>query len=470
MIDLSKKMGRIHTIHMIGIGGVGMSGIAEVLLNLGYQVNGSDLKQNSAIHRLQQLGANIKIGHQAEWVMGSDVVVISSAVKEENPELIMARKQRIAVIPRAEMLAELMRFRYGIAVAGTHGKTTTTSLITDILVQAELDPTYVIGGRLNSSGAHARLGDSQYLVAEADESDASFLYLQPMLAVVTNLDMDHMATYQGSFQQLQTTFLEFLHHLPFYGLAVICWEDLNLRKLLPQISKPVLTYGFSKQADIYATNIKQVAQQTQFEVYGRGFDGLVIQLNLPGQHNVLNALASIAIATELEVSPTAIAKGLAKFAGIGRRFQCYSQPNFAAKNVLLIDDYAHHPSEIAATLQAVNAGWRERRLIVVFQPHRYSRTYDLLDDFAQVLARIPLLLVCDVYAAGEAVIDGADGRALCRTIRVRGQTEPIFVPDLQELTAILNRLVKDNDVILMLGAGNIGQIAKQLGVSDGTAG
>ncbi|MEJ2508873.1 MAG: UDP-N-acetylmuramate--L-alanine ligase [Gammaproteobacteria bacterium] len=457
-------MGRIRCIHFVGIGGVGMGGIAEVMLNLGYKVTGSDMNDNAVTRHLGDLGARISLGHDPDNVAGCDVVVISSAVKADNPEVVAAREQRIPVIPRAEMLAELMRFRYGIAVAGTHGKTTTTSLIASVLAEGGLDPTFVIGGRLNSAGTHARLGASRYLVAEADESDASFLHLQPMFAVVTNIDADHMETYGGDFERLRQTFLEFLHHLPFYGLAVVCLDDPNVKGLVPAIAKPVLTYGFDEGADLRATDVRQHHTRTQFTVtrHGRG-PWLEVTLNLPGAHNVLNALAAIAVAHELGVSDEAIQAALSRFEGIGRRFQVYGELASPAGSVLLVDDYGHHPREVAATLQAVRDGWPERRLVLVFQPHRYTRTRDLFEDFASVLSETDVLVLLEVYAAGEAPIAGADGRALSRAIRLRGQVDPVFVERVDELPEILAGVLQEGDILLTLGAGNIGAAAAGLG-------
>jgi len=377
--------------------------------------------------------------------------------------VVAARAQRIPIVPRAEMLAELMRFRYGIAVAGTHGKTTTTSLVASLLAEGGLDPTFVIGGRLNSAGANARLGEGRYLVAEADESDASFLYLQPMLAIVTNIDADHMATYGGDFARLRQTFVEFLHHLPFYGLAVLCLDDPVVREILPQVTRPVLSYGIEQEADVRATAIRQVGVRTHFDVQipGRG-KPLPVVLNMPGQHNVLNALAGIAVAHELGVSDGAIQKGLASFEGIGRRFQVYGELTTTAGNVLLVDDYGHHPNEVAATLRAARAAWPQRRLVVAFQPHRYTRTRDLFEDFAQVLSGVDVLLLAEVYAAGETPIPSADGRTLCRAIRARGHVDPVFVERAADLATVLPDVLRDGDVLLTLGAGDIGGVAASL--------
>jgi UDP-N-acetylmuramate--alanine ligase len=456
-------MGRIQHIHFVGIGGSGMGGIAEVMLNLGYQVSGSDLGENAVTRRLQELGATVHRGHAADNVTACDVVVVSSAVKEDNPEVQAARRHRIPVVPRAEMLAELMRFRFGIAVAGTHGKTTTTSLVASVLAEGGVDPTFVIGGRLNSAGTHARLGAGRYLVAEADESDASFLHLQPMLAVVTNIDADHMETYGGEFERLRDTFLEFLHHLPFYGLAVLCIDDSTVRALLPDISRPVRTYGLSPEADVYATDLRQEANRTHFNVQRKDGDTpLAIVLNLPGEHNVLNALAAIVVAQEIGVSDEAVSRALTRFEGIGRRFQIYGDYKLPCGTVLHIDDYGHHPREITATVNAVRQGWPERRLVVIFQPHRYTRTRDLFEDFSLVLSEVDLLVLLEVYAAGETPIAGADGRALARAIRLRGKTEPVFVPHIDELPAVLANLLQDGDVVLTLGAGTVGVVAQNL--------
>ena len=457
-----EAMGRIRRVHFVGIGGAGMGGIAEVLLNLGYEVSGSDLRDNAVTHRLSKQGARCSVGHHAEHVRDVDVVVVSTAVQEDNPEVQAAREQRIPVVPRAEMLAELMRFRYGIAVAGTHGKTTTTSLVASLLAEGGLDPTYVIGGRLNSSASHARLGTGKYLVAEADESDASFLYLQPMLAVVTNVDADHLSTYQGDFQRLRQTFVEFLHHLPFYGLAVMCVDDPEVRELLSQFSRPVLTYAIDVDADVRALNVRQTGMQMHFDVQRENHERLPVVLNLPGLHNVQNALAAIAVATELGVSDAAIQSALQGFEGIGRRFQVYGELPSSAGPVMLVDDYGHHPRELAATIEAARSGWPERRLVLAFQPHRYSRTRDLFEDFSQVLSTVDVLLVTEVYAAGEEPVAGADGRALCRAIRNRGQVDPIFVAEVEQLPAALSGVLQAGDLVLTMGAGDIGAVVAEL--------
>lgn len=454
---------KISRIHFVGIGGTGMSGIAEVLFNLGFKVSGSDIKESSVTNRLQQQGIIVNIGHQRSNIAQVDVVVVSSAIDRQNPEIDEAYLQRIPVIPRAEMLAELMRFRFGIAVAGTHGKTTTTSLTASMLAEGGLDPTFVIGGRLNSAGTNAKLGLGSYLVAEADESDASFLYLQPMIAVVTNIDQDHMSTYDGCFQRLKDTFVEFLHHLPFYGLAVLCLDDEGVREILPQISKPVKTYGVHVNADVRAVDIKQQGMQTSYTVIRWGeHQPLQVTLNMPGWHNMLNSLAAITIATNLGVADDAIIKSLAEFKGIGRRFQLQGDVVIAGGLLTLVDDYGHHPREIAATLEALKQAWPERRKVIVFQPHRYSRTRDLFEDFVHVLSAVDVLILLDVYAAGEHVITAADGRALSRAIRMRGQVDPVFVENGDALANVLAAIVRPDDVILTLGAGNVGQIATQL--------
>lgn len=453
----------IDRIHFVGIGGTGMCGIAEVLSNLGYQVSGSDIKASPVTERLQLLGIVINIGHQRSNIKQVDVVVVSTAIDRKNPEIDEAYLQRIPVIPRAEMLAELMRFRFGIAIAGTHGKTTTTSLTASILAEGGLDPTFVIGGRLNSAGSNAKLGLGNYLVAEADESDASFLYLQPMIAVVTNIDQDHMSTYDGSFQRLKDTFVEFLHHLPFYGLAVLCLDDEGVREILPALSKPVKTYGVHPDADVRAVDIKQQGMLTSFTALRWGdFEPLKVTLNMPGWHNMLNALAAITIATNLEIEDAAIIKSLGDFKGIGRRFQINGDVALTGGIITLVDDYGHHPREIAATLEALKQAWPERRSVVVFQPHRYSRTRDLFEDFVKVLSTVDVLILLDVYAAGESVIPAADGRALSRAIRMRGQVDPVFVEDGDGLAKVLAGIVQADDVLLTLGAGNVGQIATQL--------
>lgn len=467
-IDLAQlrdepSMGRIRCIHFVGIGGVGMGGIAEVLLNLGYDICGSDINENAVTQRLKSLGANISFGHAAENIKGCDVVVVSTAVKDDNPEVVAAHEQRIPVVPRAEMLAELMRFRYGIAVAGTHGKTTTTSLVASVLAEGEFDPTFVIGGRLNSAGTNARLGESHYLVAEADESDASFMHLQPMMAVVTNIDADHMETYGGDFENLRQTFIEFLHHLPFYGLAILCIDDEEVRNVIPQINRPMITYGFSDDADIQATNLRQDGSKTFFSVSKADEKNwLEITLNMPGEHNVLNALAAIAVANEIGVDAKSIQKALLNFEGIGRRFQINGEYQVGDAKVLHVDDYGHHPREVDATIHAIKKGWPEKRLVVAFQPHRYTRTRDLFEDFTAVLSNVDALVLLEVFAAGESVIAGADGRSLARAIRARGQVEPVFVEHIEDLSITLKGILKDGDILLTLGAGSVGVAANKL--------
>lgn len=458
------EMGRIKHIHFVGIGGVGMAGIAEVLLSQGYRVSGSDLTSNALTQRLQSIGAEIYQEHTAHSVKNADVLVCSSAIHTENVELIAARKAHIPIVPRAEMLGELMRFRYGIAIAGTHGKTTTTSLVTSILAEEGVDPTFVIGGRLNSAGSNARLGTGRYLVAEADESDASFLYLKPMISVITNIDADHMGTYQNDFSKLRQAFLEFLHRLPFYGLAVLCIDDPVVREILSEVPRPTCTYGFMEEADFSANVISQIGTRTQFVVKRPHHkNNLEITLNLPGKHNVLNALAAIAVATELKVSDQAIQRALANFAGIGRRFQLYGEFSLQkGGSVALVDDYGHHPREIAVTLQAVRQSWPEKRLVMVYQPHRYTRTRDLFADFCEVLVQSDVLVLLDVYSAGETYIEGADSIALVNAMKCAGKTQPILVQQHAELAAILQTLLRDGDVLLMQGAGNIGALASKL--------
>jgi len=460
------EMRRVKRIHFVGIGGAGMCGIAEVLLNLSYQITGSDIKAGSSTRRLEQLGATVFIGHVAENIYGADVVVASSAVKESNPEIIAAREARIPVVRRAEMLAELMRYRHGIAIAGTHGKTTTTTMISTIFAAAELDPTFVIGGLVNSAGSNARLGESRYLIAEADESDASFLHLQPLVAVVTNIEADHMDTYGGDFSVLKKTFVEFLHNLPFYGVAVLCIDDPVVRELIPSISRSVLTYGFSDDADFRIVDWQKNGMQSQFKMQRRDRAELTIELNIPGKHNVLNAAAAVAVASDEGIDDQFISAGLARYQGVGRRFQLYGELPVAGGTALLIDDYGHHPTEVAATISGVRQAWPERRLLMVYQPHRYTRTRDLYEDFAAVLSNVDALLMLDVYAAGEEPIAGADSRGLCRSIRSRGKVEPLFVEKLEDITEVLKSVVRPGDIVLTQGAGNIGAIAAELAVTD----
>ena len=456
------QMRRVRRIHLLGIGGSGMAGIAEVLLNLGYTVSGSDLKDSAATRHLRSLGATVELGHDAARVAGVDVVVVSTAVKADNPELVAAREARIPVVRRAEMLAELMRFRYGVAIAGTHGKTTTTSLVASVLAEGGLDPTFVVGGRLKSAGTNARLGSGSYLVAEADESDASFLHLMPMMAVVTNIDADHLETYGGDFRRLRATFVEFLQRLPFYGLAVLCADDPVVREILPEVGRPVLTYGLDAGADLRAEDIR-------FEASGAHFTAVLpdgtreeMHLNLPGRHNVQNALAAVAIAHELGVGMTAVCKALSEFQGVGRRCESHGDIKLGKATVRVVDDYGHHPREIAATLSAIRGAYPNRRLLVAFQPHRYSRTRDLFDDFCAVLSEADALLLTEVYAAGEAPLVEADGRALARGIRARGRVEPVFVNSVAEAPAALASMARDGDVLLTLGAGDIGNLPNLL--------
>ncbi len=453
----------VKKIHFVGIGGVGMCGIAEVLHNLEFEVSGSDISDGTNTDRLRTLGVKISIGHSADHVTGVDVVVVSTAVDDSNPEIKSAKANKIPVIPRAEMLGELMQLQRGIAIAGTHGKTTTTSLVASLLAEGGLDPTFVIGGRLNSAGSNARLGHGEYLVAEADESDASFMHLHPFMSVVTNIDADHLSTYGGDFSVLKQAFIDFIHNIPFYGVAIMCVDDPVVREILPAIHKPVMTYGSHASADIRVSNIVQIEGKTSFTVSLRDQqDWLRINLNQPGKHNVLNALAAIAVAHELGVSDTAIVKALDEFSGISRRFQINGEVVIDGNNILFVDDYAHHPREIAVTLEAARIGWPDRRLVVVFQPHRYSRTHELLDDFAAVFSDQDPLIVTEVYAAGESVISGADGRAVCRTIRARGLTNPVFVEKVDDLADVLGNILKDGDLLLTLGAGDIGSVAASL--------
>lgn len=481
-----KKMRRIQSVHFVGIGGSGMSGIAEVMLSLGYDVQGSDLKPNKQTKRLEAQGAAVFIGHAANNIRDADAVVVSSAVDETNPEVAAAREQLMPVVSRAEMLAELMRFRYSIAVAGTHGKTTTTSLVASVLAEGGLDPTFVIGGRLKSADANARLGESDYLVAEADESDASFVHLKPMLAVVTNIDADHMSTYDGDIEKLKAGFIEFLHNLPFYGLAVVCTDDPGVNEVLGDIGRSITTYGTNEDADIRAVNIQYNENTTEFDVLRSGDTFQVspslrsteveqnygdtsnvspvmhVSLRLPGIHNVRNALAAIAVADELQIGDAAVMAALEKFEGIDRRFQSLGEVRTTAGKVLLVDDYGHHPTEVAATLAAAKSGYPERRVVLVFQPHRYTRTRDLMDDFASVLSEADVLVLLDVYAAGEDPIPGADGRSMARAVRTRGAVEPVFVERLDDLAGVLGDVLTDGDLVLTMGAGDIGAYTHSL--------
>ena len=457
-----ERMRRIHTIHFVGIGGSGMSGIAEVLLNLGYRVQGSDLRMSPVIERLARLGATVRIGHDARHIADADVLVVSGAVAAGNPEVAAALERRVPVVSRAEMLGELMRFRHAIAVAGTHGKTTTTSLVASILAEGGEDPTFVIGGRLKSAGSHARLGSGRYLVAEADESDASFLHLQPLISVVTNIDNDHLGTHGGDFERLKESFIDFLHNLPFYGLAVLCLDNEHVRAILPRVGRSVLTYGLSEDSDVRASDVGRLGLQSRFSVARPGKEPLEVSVNLPGMHNVLNSLAAIAVATELGIDDAAIGRALAGFQGIDRRLQHVADIKTAAGTVTVIDDYGHHPTEVAATLEALRQGYPGRRIVLAFQPHRYSRTHDLIDDFGKVLSSVDVLLVTEVYAAGEVPIASADGRAICRAVRSRGRVEPLFVERVEELAESLKGVIRDGDLIVTMGAGNISAVAHGL--------
>jgi UDP-N-acetylmuramate--alanine ligase len=456
---------KVKNIHFVGVGGSGMSGIAEVLANLGFTVSGSDLAASAATRRLEAQGVRVAVGHAADHVAEADAVVVSTAVKEDNPEVIAARERRIPVVPRAQMLAELMRLKQGVAIAGTHGKTTTTSLVTSILAEGGLDPTFVIGGRLNAAGANARLGQGDFLVAEADESDASFLFLSPVVSVVTNIDADHMETYGHDFERLKGAFVDFLSRLPFYGVAVLCIDDPNVRAILPQVSKQVVSYGLDPAANIHAENIRAEGGQMLFDAVrvNGSVSRLSITLNLPGMHNVLNALAAIAVATELQVPDQAIVKALAEFKGVGRRFQRYGEVGLAGGgSFTLIDDYGHHPVEMAATLAAARGAFPGRRLILAFQPHRFTRTRDCFEDFVKVLSTVDTLVLADVYAAGEAPIVAADGRALARALRVAGKVEPVFVEDIADMPQTILDVAKDGDVVLTMGAGSIGAVPGKL--------
>jgi UDP-N-acetylmuramate--alanine ligase len=454
---------KVRHIHFVGIGGSGMSGIAEVLLNQGYQVSGSDLAENAATRRLAGLGATISFNHKPQHVNGADAVVVSSAVTADNPELSAARAQRIPVVPRALMLAELMRLKQGIAIAGTHGKTTTTSLVASVLAEGGLDPTFVIGGRLIAAGSNARLGAGDFIVVEADESDASFLHLQPVMAVVTNIDADHMGTYGHDFEKLKQAFVQFLQNLPFYGSAILCTDDPHVRSIVSAVAKPVITYGTRRDAALRAESIGHDAGRMRFRAQREGAAPLDVVLNLPGRHNVLNALAAIAVATELGVQDQAILKALAEFHGVGRRFQRYGDiPLAGGGRFTLIDDYGHHPAEMAATLEAARGAFAGRRIVLAFQPHRYTRTRDLFEDFVKVLSTPDVLLLAEVYPAGEAPVVAADGRSLARALRVAGAVEPVFVEDIAEMPDAIRRVAQDGDVVLTMGAGSIGNVPAQL--------
>ena len=450
---------KVRHIHFVGIGGAGMSGIAEVLANLGYQVSGSDLAENAATRRLKDLGAKIALSHAAQNINGADAVVVSSAVRADNPEVMAARAQRVPVVPRALMLAELMRLKQGVAIAGTHGKTTTTSLVASVLAEGGLDPTFVIGGRLNAAGSNARLGQGDYIVVEADESDASFLHLQPVVAVVTNIDADHMETYQHDFARLKQAFVSFLQNLPFYGSAILCADDANVREIRPLVSKPVVTYGFAADAMVRAEKLAHAAGTMRFTVLREKRPALTATLNLPGEHNVQNALAAIAVGTELGVPDAAILKALAEFRGVGRRFQRYGEvPLAGGGSFTLIDDYGHHPAEMAATLAAARGAFAGRRILLAFQPHRYTRTRDLFEDFVRVLSTADAVVLAEVYAAGEPAIVAADGRSLARAVRVAGKVEPVFVEDIGQLAAAMLRVARSGDVVVTMGAGSIANV------------
>ncbi len=465
------EMRRIRRIHFIGIGGSGMCGIAEVLNNQGYEISGSDLAVNNNIGRLRALGVEVFIGHSAEHLAGADVAVVSSAIRDDNPELVAARESRIPAVPRAEMLAELMRYRHGIAVAGTHGKTTTTSLLAGILAEGGKAPTFVIGGRVNSAGTNAQLGESRYLVAEADESDASFLHLQPMIAVVTNIDADHMETYGFDFERLKTTFVEFLHNLPFYGLAVLCIDDDTVREILPRITRPIWTYGFSEDADFSISDVRACERSTEFAVSRPdGLAALNVKLNIPGEHNILNATAAIAVAVDEGIADHLILAGLEGFEGVGRRFEVYGDYPVGEGTAMLVDDYGHHPKEIEATIKAVRKGWPERRLVLVFQPHRYTRTRDLFDDFVEVLSTCDALVLVPVYSAGETPIDGADSEHLCAAIndqnyRPEVRLSAVLAESIEAVPTMIAGLVRAGDIVITQGAGSVSTLVKLLAES-----
>ncbi len=458
------EMGRIRAIHFIGVGGAGMCGIAEVLLNQGYKVTGSDMQASDNTRRLSELGAEIYIGHAGENVKTADVVVVSSAIDDANVEVDAAKAAHTPIVPRAEMLGELMRYRHGIAVAGTHGKTTTTSLITEIFRSAGLSPTFVIGGLLKSAGTNAELGMGRYLIAEADESDASFLHLQPLSAVITNIDQDHMSTYGNDFAQLKDTFVEFVHRLPFYGSVAVCIDDDDAREIIPRLSRRVMTYGLEFSADIRAENLGIAPDgRWQFDVLRKGYADLRgVTLSVPGNHNVLNALAAIAIATDEGLEDSAIVQGLARFGGVDRRFQVAENLCLDGAGFTLVDDYGHHPTEVHAVIETARKVWPDRRLTMVYQPHRYSRTHDLFEDFVRVLSEVDALMLLDVYAAGETKIAGADGKSLSQAIRQRGHLGPVFASDPQEALSLLNSFVQEGDVLLVQGAGNVSQVSNQL--------
>ena len=456
------EMRRIKRIHFIGIGGAGMCGIAEVLINQKYTISGSDAKSSANTDRLALLGVRVTLSHAAENVMGADVVVCSTAIDENNPEIQWAKKNRVPIVPRAEMLAELMRYRHGIAVAGTHGKTTTTSMIASVLEAAKLDPTFIIGGLVNNFGSNARLGESQYMVAEADESDASFLHLQPMLSVITNIEEDHMATYEGDFNKLKRTFIEFVHNLPFYGVVIVCIDDPAVREITTDLSRGVITYGVSDDADFRISRIEAKGHVSEFTVVCPDGSELPIVLDMPGKHNVLNATAAIAVGFDENIEPAAIQQGLANFKGVGRRFQVYGEYPISEGRATLVDDYGHHPTEVRATIEAARQSFPGQRIVMVFQPHRYSRTRDLYNDFVEVLSDVDALILLDVYSAGEALIVGADSRSMSHSIRQCGKINPIHVRTIDQVSGILKGVLQDGDVVLTQGAGTVGTLAENL--------
>ena len=460
--DIIPEMRRVKQIHFIGIGGAGMCGIAEILLNEGYHISGSDIAESAVTQRLTCAGAKVFIGHHAENIAGASVVVISSAIRDDNPEVVAAKDARIPVIQRAQMLAELMRFRHGIAVAGTHGKTTTTAMVSMIYAEAGLDPTFVNGGLVKSVGTNAHLGRSRYLIAEADESDASFLHLQPMISIVTNIEPDHMDTYHGDFDEMKQTYVNFLHNLPFYGLAVLCADDADLMSLVPQVGRQVITYGFSENADYRIEDYQQTGFQGHYTVICPSGERIDVLLNVPGRHNALNATAALAVAKEEGIKNEAILAALADFQGAGRRFDQLGQFIRPNGKVMLVDDYGHHPTEVGVTIQAARQGWENKRIVMIFQPHRYSRTRDLFDDFVQVLSQVDALIMLDVYPAGEAPIVGADSKALCRSIRNLGKVDPVLVSDTAQLGEVLDHLIQDGDLILAQGAGSVSKLSRQL--------
>jgi UDP-N-acetylmuramate--alanine ligase len=458
-----QPMRRIRRVHFVGIGGVGMSGIAEVLVNQGFDVSGSDLKESRTTRHLRKLGANVFVGHEASQLEGVDVLVVSSAIPKDNPEVLAARQARIPVVPRAEMLAELMRFKRGIAVAGTHGKTTTTSLAASLLAEAGVDPTFVIGGVVNAWGSNARLGKGEYLLAEADESDGSFLQLQPTIALITNIDRDHLENYENSFENLKKAFLEFLQHLPFYGAAILCIDDAEVEKLVPLVSRAVVTFGLSDSADIRATDLRQDGRNMSFTVHlPSPSDPVEVTINLPGRHNVRNALGAIAVAWEIGLDVEGVVGCLSEFKGVGRRFADIGELPFGRGRVRAIEDYGHHPSEIEATIAAAKQGWPQKRIVAVFQPHRYTRTANLFDEFSRVLSAADIVVLTDIYSAGEASIEGTNSEALCDSIRARGQVNPVLIHEVTELKVSLPALLRDGDLVLLMGAGSIEQVAQEL--------